>query len=138
MPRSKTEVLTELAEDWRRGDLDAIRRNVDPDVEVDATVRVLNPAVYRGYDGLIEFGEEVDELWEITDSEVHRVLESDDEALVILTNTMRARGSGVELAEPVAHRYLFRGDRVLRMTLLTDVKRAIADFEAGRSPQPVL
>jgi hypothetical protein len=49
---------------------------------------------------------------------------------------MRGRISGIEFSEPVAQRYVVEGGRVTRMTLLTDIDRAVEDFEAGRPPHP--
>ena len=79
---------------------------------------------------------DITELWEYGAAEVHRYLERGDEVLEVRTTPMRARASGVQFSEPVAQRYRFEGGRVIRMTLLTDVDRAIADFEAGRPPHP--
>jgi hypothetical protein len=42
----------------------------------------------------------------------------------------------VEFSEPVAQRYVVEDGVITRMTLLTDVDRAVADFEAGRPPHP--
>jgi ketosteroid isomerase-like protein len=129
---SLVHVLDELRAAWAVGDRERVELLSHPDVEVDMRVRVMNPEVYRGYEGLAQLAADMGELWEYGDSEVQRTLERDDEALVVLTTPMRGRGSGIEFVEPVAQRYRFEDGRVLRMTLLTDVDRAIADFDAGR------
>jgi ketosteroid isomerase-like protein len=133
---SRTDLLEELAERWTRDDRAGVEELVHPDVEIDMTIRVMNPEVYRGYDGLWRFAADVNELWEYGDTEVHRYLERGDEVLMVRTTPMRARGSGVRFAEPIAQRYRFKDGRVVHMTLLTDVERAIADFEAGRPAHP--
>jgi ketosteroid isomerase-like protein len=133
---SPTEAVAELSRRWRADDRAGVEELVHPEVEIDMTIRVLNPEVYRGYEGLWRYAADVTELWEYGDTEVHRYIERGDEVLEVSTTPMRARSSGVEFAEAVAQRYRFEGGRVIRMTLLTDVPRAIADFEAGRPPHP--
>jgi ketosteroid isomerase-like protein len=136
LPLSQAEVVAELTARWERGDRAAVEELVHPDVEIDMTVRVMNPEVYRGYEGLWRYAADITELWEYGETEVHRCIERGDEVLEVRTTPMRARASGVEFAEPVAQRYRFEDNRVIRMTMLIDVRRAIADFEAGRPPHP--
>jgi ketosteroid isomerase-like protein len=133
---AQTDVLDQLTERWGRDDRAGVEELVDPDVEIDMTVRVMNPEVYRGYEGLWRYADDVTELWEYGEPEIHRYLERGDEVLEVRTTPMRARASGVEFARPIAQRYRFEHGRVIRMTLLTDVDRAIADFEKGRPPHP--
>jgi len=136
LPPSKTELLEELAARWARGDRAAVEELLHPEVEIDMTVRVMNPEVYRGYEGLWRYAADITELWEYGETEVHRRIERGDEVLEIVTTPMRARASGVEFAQPIAQRYRFEDGRVIRMTMLIDVDRAVADFEAGRPPHP--
>jgi ketosteroid isomerase-like protein len=136
VPSSLSEVVAELAERWRRQDRPAVEELVHPEIEIDMTVRVMNPEVYRGYKGMWRYAADITELWDYGDTDVHRYIERDDEVLEVRTTPMRARASGVEFAEPIAQRYRFEDGRVIRMTMLTDVARAVADFEAGRPPHP--
>jgi ketosteroid isomerase-like protein len=136
LPPSQAELVAELAARWERGDRAAIEELVHPEVEIDMTARVMNPEVYTGYEGLWRYAADITELWEYGDTEVHRHIERGDEVLEIRTTPMRARASGVEFARPIAQRYRFEDGRVIRMTMLLDVERAIADFEAGRPPHP--
>jgi hypothetical protein len=50
--------------------------------------------------------------------------------VLVITNEMRGRASGVKFAEPVAQRYRFRDGRVAWMKLLLDVDAAVAAFLA--------
>ena len=136
MPPSQTELVAELAARWDGGDRAAVEELVHPEVEIDMTVRVMNPEVYTGYEGLWRYAADITELWEYGETEVHRCIERGDEVLELRTTPMRARASGVEFARPIAQRYRFEDGRVIRLTMLLDVERAIADFEAGRPPHP--
>ena len=136
MPLTQTELVAELAARWDRGDRAAVEELVHPEVEIDMTVRVMNPEVYRGHEGLWRYAADITELWEYGKTDVHRYIERGDEVLELRTTPMRGRGSGVEFARPIAQRYRFEGGRVIQVTMLLDVERAIADFEAGRPPHP--
>ena len=48
----------------RRGDRAAVEELLHPEVEIDMTVRVMNPEVYRGYEGLWRYAADITELWE--------------------------------------------------------------------------
>ncbi|MBN1529889.1 MAG: nuclear transport factor 2 family protein [Thermoleophilaceae bacterium] len=133
---AQTDLLDLLTERWERDDRAGVEALVHPDVEIDMTIRVMNPEVYRGYEGLWRYAGDVHSEWEYGRTEIHRYLERGDEVLMIRTTPMRGRLSGVEFSDPVAQRYRFRDGRVAQMTLLTDMERAIADFEAGRPPHP--
>jgi ketosteroid isomerase-like protein len=132
MARTKGDVLAEILDAWSTGDEERLLALVHPDAELDMTVRVMNPEVYRGHEGLRRMRADMTELWDFGPQQVHRRLERGDELLLVHTTPMRGRASGVEFANPVAHRYRFAGWRVIHMKLLTDVERAVADFEAGR------
>jgi ketosteroid isomerase-like protein len=136
LPPTQTELVAELAARWARGDRTAIEELVHPEVEIDMTVRVMNPEVYRGYEGLWRYEADITELWEYGETEVQRRMERGDEVLEVQTTPMRARASGVEFSRPIAQRYRFEDGRVIRLTMLLDVERAVADFEAGRPPHP--
>ncbi len=136
MARSQTELLAELAVRWARDDRAAVEELLHPEIEIDMTVRVMNPEVYLGYEGLWRYAADITELWEYGETEVHRRIERGDEVLELSTTPMRARSSGVEFAETIAQRYRFEDGRIIRMTMLINVERAIADFEAGRPPHP--
>jgi ketosteroid isomerase-like protein len=103
------------------------------DFELDLSERVLNPAVYRGDEGLLRFLGEIDELWTSMDIAVERMLERGDEVLAILNVTLTGRGSGVGLDSRVGQWWTLRDGKLARMRLRTDPDAALAEFEAGAS-----
>jgi ketosteroid isomerase-like protein len=130
-----TEVVKQLTERWG-GDRAAVEELVHPDVVIDMTIRVLNPEVYRGHEGLWRFADDIGAEWEYGETEIHSLAERGHEVLLVRTTPMRGKLSGVEFSEPVAQRYVVEDGVITRMTLLTDVERAVRDFEAGRPPHP--
>jgi ketosteroid isomerase-like protein len=113
-----------------RRDFETLAALIDPEFEMDFTERVLNPATYRGVDGLRRFIDEVDDLWEELRMDVDRVLVRGDEALAVGTITLKGRGSGLALANPMAQRWSVRDGRFLSLHATTDVDRALAEFGA--------
>jgi ketosteroid isomerase-like protein len=130
--------VTTTADLVRRAYAELARRNyeamaelADPDFELDLTDRVLNPATYRGADGMRQFFAEVDELWESMDMHVQRIVERDDEVLALLLVNITGRGSGLSLEDRIAQRWTARDGKLVRMRVYADQQAALAEFEAG-------
>jgi ketosteroid isomerase-like protein len=113
-----------------RRDFEALSGLADPGFEMDLTDRVLNPATYRGAEGLARFIQEVDELWASMDLTVEQVLERDDEALAILRVKLQGRGSGVQLNDRIAQWWTLRDGKLVGMRLYQDADAALAEFDA--------
>jgi ketosteroid isomerase-like protein len=127
---SGEQVLRRAYEALARRDFAALDELADPDLEMDLSERVLNPATYRGAEGLLQFLGEIDELWEWMRIEVERVVERGDELLAVLLVTVKGRGSGVEIESRIAQRWTLRDGKLRRMYLYVDADAALAEFEA--------
>ena len=125
------DVLRDAYDALGRRDFEVLSGLADADFEMDLTDRVLNPATYRGEEGLARFLQEVDELWASMDLVVERVLERGDQVLAVLGVTLQGRGSGVELKDRIAQLWTLRDGKLVRMRLRQDADAALADFEAG-------
>ena len=51
---------------------------LDPQIELDLSERIFNPAVYNGHDGAMQFWAEIQEIWESWVSEPERLLDAGD------------------------------------------------------------
>ena len=122
------EVLRRTYEALTRRDFAVLQELADPDFEMDLTERVLNPATYRGAEGLLRFLGEIDELWASMDIAVEQVIEHGDEVLAVLLVTLTGRGSGVEMESRIAQRWTLRDGKLLRMKLYGDADAAVAEF----------
>jgi ketosteroid isomerase-like protein len=122
------EVLRRTYEALARRDLLVLDELAAPDFEMDLTERVLNPATYRGAEGLMRFLGEIDELWASMDIDIERVIERGDEVLAVLMVTLTGRGSGVEMESRIAQRWTLRDGKLLRMKLYGDADAALAEF----------
>jgi ketosteroid isomerase-like protein len=131
-PVSAAEDLVRRAYDAaNRRDYETLATLMDPEFEMDFTDRVFNPGTYRGEAGLRQFMDEVDELWESMDMKVDRMLDRGDEVLAIGVLTLKGRGSGLALENPIAQRWWLRDGRLLRLYATPDVERALAEFGAA-------
>jgi ketosteroid isomerase-like protein len=118
-------------EAFAKRDLEAMAEVAVADFELDVTDRVLNPATYRGEDGLRQFFCEIDELWESMDMEVERLVERGDEVLALLSVAIKGRGSGLLLQDRIAQRWEARDGKLVRMQVRSDQAAALAEFEGG-------
>jgi ketosteroid isomerase-like protein len=125
------DLLRETYDALGRRDFEVLARLADPGFEMDLTDRVINPASYRGAEGLARFLGEVDEVWASMDITVERVIERGDQVLALLDVTLKGRGSGVELEDRIAQLWTLRDGKLLRMQLRQDPGAALAEFEAG-------
>ena len=124
------DVLRDAYDALGRRDFEVLSGLADADFEMDLTDRVLNPATYRGAEGLARFLHEVDELWASMDLTVEQVLERDDEALAVLRVKLQGRGSGVQLNDRIAQWWTLRDGKLVGMRLYQDADAALAEFEA--------
>ena len=81
---------------WRSGDRTAALELVAEDLVIDATQRELNPATYRGRDGVLQMVAETDEVWETFETRPDR-WEAVGDASVVVSGSYVARSRGVEL-----------------------------------------
>jgi|1185.fasta_scaffold566399_2 ketosteroid isomerase-like protein len=70
----------------------------DPDIHIDMTRRVINPASYDGYEGIRRVREEVREVWEEWSTRAERLIDAGDSVVVIETQRGRGANSGLEVA----------------------------------------
>jgi ketosteroid isomerase-like protein len=125
-----TELVREAYSAFARRDLPALAELTDAEFEMDLTERVLNPATYRGAQGMRRFLDEVDDLWAAMDIDVERLLERGDEVLAVLLVKLQGKGSGVELENRIGQHWQLRHGKLLRMRLRTDADAAVAEFDA--------
>ena len=67
-----------------------------PDIVTDHSARIFNPRIYRGYEGLRAWYEDMREIWEAVSMTVTEVIQEGDRYLVLSDVRSRAGGSGIE------------------------------------------
>jgi ketosteroid isomerase-like protein len=124
------DLLRRAYDAMNRRDFEALATITVPDFELDLTDRVFNPASYRGIDGLRQFLRELEELWDLHEIGVERMMVRGDDALVIVSIELEGRGSGLLMDNRVAHRWRLGDGKLLLARGSADIDRALAEFGA--------
>ena len=121
-------------EAWGRGDTDAVRDVLHPEVEIHSPPEVGNAGTYRGLDGYREWEGLWMEAWENFDNEIlnaepvgrqHVVLDAHQHAT--------GRGSGVEVDRKVSMLLEIRDARMLRFHIYPTHEQALAVARQGET-----
>jgi hypothetical protein len=83
---------------WNERDFESLAQIIHPEVEIDATNRVLNPASYHGIAGFCQLTNETFEVWEEWWIEPIKFLWNGDRAFVETRINARGKGSGIAAA----------------------------------------
>ena len=108
------------------GELPSRADLIAPELEIDMSRRVLNPAVYRGARGLAQLNHEIRDVWEQFHVVPERFVDAGDRVVVIETLHARGRGSGVELdTRRSATIWTLRDGRVTRVQVGFEPQEAL-------------
>ena len=120
MSQENVELVREGYARWRAGDYHALLTffltNATPDVELHSRFGGLSGEPYRGHDGLRAWLADIQENLDRFAPWVDEARAVGDEQVVALGGmSFRARGSGVDMAEPMGWVYEFRSGQLRRM-----------------------
>ena len=129
MPRENVEIVrraTELlSEAYKSGEVtEEILAQCAPDLELDASRRVFNPATYHGHAGLRRAVSEISDAWEDFREEKEQLIDVGDKVLALQTIAGRGRASGVEVRARGALIWTIRDGRVVRVEVFDDQTEA--------------
>jgi ketosteroid isomerase-like protein len=107
------------------GDRDRALSYAAPDMVVDATRRVFNPTTYRGRQGLSQFIDDMDEVWEEFSAEPSEFLDAGDRVIVTGRMAGKGKGSGVVVEDDFAGVWTVRDGMVVRWQIQPDRAAAL-------------
>ena len=96
-----------------------------PDMVLDLSANVLNPATYEGFEGFRRFVEQVGEAWAQFRMEPEEVFEQGNVVVALVRAVGTGRGSGVEIDSPVAMVAEVRDGRIAKMRVEPDREAAL-------------
>ena len=106
---------------------DLLAELLDPAVRLDLSDRVFNPDVYEGYEGIMRWRSDVDDVWESYQMEPEEFFDADEVVVVTVRERGRGKGSGVEVDRQVTFLCRLRASRVSEIRSYDDGRRALRD-----------
>ena len=102
MSRENVELVQDVIEASKRGEMDRVFAAYDPDIEWRISkLQTLTPItdfepVYRGHEGIRRFWRTWAEAWETPTFEYEEFIDAGDTVISVLSQRMRGRTSGIE------------------------------------------
>jgi ketosteroid isomerase-like protein len=124
MSRENVEIIGRMYEAFHGGDFDGALAYFDPEVEVDASMRV-DEGVGHGRDAVYAMVARWVGAWDEWREEIEEMRDLGSHVLVASTQHGRAKRSGIDVETRYAVLYEIRGDKITRMTLYSEVAEAI-------------
>ncbi len=124
MSQENVEIVRRMYEAFHGGDFDSALAYYDPEVEVDASVRV-DEGIGHGRDAVNAMVASWLAAWDEWREEIEEIRDLGSEVLVVSTQHGRAKGSGIEVETRYAVLYEIRGDKIIRMVLYSGLAEAL-------------
>ena len=107
---------------------------LDPQIELDLSERIFNPAVYRGHEGARQFYGEIEEIWGDSWLSVpEQMFESGEQVVAFVRSRGRGKSSGVEVEDTSANVWTIRDGKAIAYRLYRDHDEALE--AAGLPPK---
>jgi ketosteroid isomerase-like protein len=107
-------------------DEEALRRLMDPNIEIYTEPGLINAGTYRGVDGFQDWIDHWEEAWDEVDYELGEMIELDQHFIVIPVRIIgRGAGSGIQVDSVFGWMYEWRDGRSLRFHVYSSVEDAM-------------
>ena len=124
MSQENVELVRRIHEGWARGDFRVGADRLAPGFEWHQFPQAVEPGTRRG----AEVGEALRSVFDIYRDvrvEAHEFIDAGDQVVVIGRTRATARGSGLELENPIALVWTVRDGRLVRNEVFTDRREAL-------------
>jgi ketosteroid isomerase-like protein len=126
--QSNVELVRSAFRALEQRDMNAIEELCTPGIEFDWSRRLLDPTMTRGYEGIRQFFEEVDGIFDDIVFEEEEILEFGDDVLVVSTGRFRGRTSGVDVTAHGAILWTIRDGKLVRFRFYQTKEDAVEDL----------
>ena len=125
MSQENVELVREGFARWNKGDHGFFFNLAAPDVELFSRFGSLSGEPYRGHEGIREWLVDIEQSFERFDLWLDDVRDLGDDVLATGGISMRARGSGLDMKQPMGWVFDFRDGRVARMRFYASPAEAL-------------
>ena len=128
MSSENVEIVRRSVDAYASGDIEAALADYDPGVEFDVSSARPEGGVFYGHGGMLEGVQAWVERWAEYRFEVEEIIDAGDRVLMIIRESGRGEGSGVEVTQHTFWLQTMRNDKIVRAELFNDRNQA---FEAA-------
>jgi ketosteroid isomerase-like protein len=125
MSQENVELVREGFARWNEGDYDFFFDDTASDIELFSRFGSLTGEPYRGHRGVREWLADIQQSFERFDLWLDDVRDLGDDVLALGGIELRARGSGLDMTEPMGWVFEFRDGRVARMRFYASPAEAL-------------
>jgi ketosteroid isomerase-like protein len=125
MSQENVELVREGFARWNQGDYALFFNSTAPDIELLSRFGSLTGEPYRGHRGVREWLADLQQSFERFDLWLDEVRDLGDAVLALGGINLRARGSGLDLKEPMGWVFEFRDGLVTRMQFYAQPAQAL-------------
>jgi ketosteroid isomerase-like protein len=115
MSQERVEIVRTAYEAMNNRAFERMSEFLHPEVEFDLSRNVLNPDVYRGYEGVERLVGAIEDVWSDFRFEIQELIDAGDQVVAGITISGRGRGSGVVTEMGVFNVVTLRDGKVLRV-----------------------
>ena len=113
MSRANVAAAKRIYEARKRGDVDAVLAECDPDVTWHPHLATLGGKPIRGHDGVRAYMESLQEEWVGFHHVPEKFFDAGDTVVAFLNTYAQGRGSGTDVEVPVAHVLTFKAGKCM-------------------------
>jgi ketosteroid isomerase-like protein len=124
MSQENVETVRRIYAGWHQHGLWAASGDLDPAVEWVNPDDAVETGTHSGVDAFERAWSKVADSFEEVRFDHDEFLDAGDDVVLVTTMRARGRGSGVDVADPQAHVWTFRGGSAVRMRWFHDPHRA--------------
>jgi ketosteroid isomerase-like protein len=115
MSRENVEIVRRGYEVLNSRDFSRIPEFLDPEIEIDITRNVINPGVWRGFEGFEEMIRGTDDVWDSFHDEVLETIDAGDHVVSRVKTTARGGQSGAVAEMELFHVATLRDGKIIRL-----------------------
>jgi ketosteroid isomerase-like protein len=115
MSQENVEIVRRAYEAMNNREFSLAPELLDPDVEFDLSRNILNPDVYRGYEGFERLVGVIEDVWNDFRFEPQELIDAGDHVVAGVTISGKGRASGVETQMHVFNIWTLRQRKVVRL-----------------------